>query len=219
MATTAATHPHSLLQPSWYGIDFSRRSSSQRPFSLALTSEARSHRSSASASDVGQAHYSATMGFIIRDNVPNQIQISSHSRPRTPLPEVTNRDPLTPVENDKNQGSPKRTNRFLTASLQRAKKKRSISSFFSSNGDALSIAMALDMVSTPIAAMVNDRPPSTPPAVTKRVSVVPEEMQSEERAARFQQKNQFLMKNGMKHHPYPHEAPYMQAYDSVLIDK
>jgi hypothetical protein len=126
------------------------------------------------------------------------------------------------MENDKDQGSPKRADRFLTTSLQRVKKKRSISGFFSSNGDAPSIAMALDMVSTPIVAMVNDHPLSAPPVMTKRVSVVPEgdtEMQSEEWVARFQPKTQFLMKHGMKHHPYPHEAPYMQAYDSVLLDK
>jgi hypothetical protein len=133
---------------------------------------------------------------------------------------VTNRDPLALVENVGDQGFPKRTNRW-----QRVKKKRSISSLFS-NGDAPSIAMALDMVSSPIVAMVNDRPASTSPVVSKRVSVVPEveteaetETQVEEKANRFQQKNHFLTKHGMKHHPYPHEAPYMQAYNPVLLDK
>jgi hypothetical protein len=215
MATTT-TRPLSL-QPSWYGIDLSRRSTDLRPLSLAFSSEPRRRRQSSSTS--GQAHHSATMGF----NLKGKVRRSSPSRPQTP--EMTNQGSHVLTENVNDQGSPKRTDRFLSSSssLRGVKKKRSITSFFP-NGDASSVGMALGMVSTPFITTINDRPASTPPTEKKRVSVVLEVadidgQNDEDGADEFQQKNHFLTKQGMKHHPYPHEAPYMQAYDPILLDK
>jgi hypothetical protein len=136
---------------------------------------------------------------------------------------MANQGPHVLTENVNDQGSPKRTNRFLSPSLRGVKKKRSITTFFP-NSDASSVGMALGMVSTPFITMISDRPASTPPTENKRVSVVPEVadidgQDDEEGADGFQQKSHFLTKQGMKHHPYPHEAPYMQAYDPVLLDK
>jgi hypothetical protein len=203
MATTTTTRPVSL-QPSWYGLDLSGRS---RPHSL--PSEPRSPRPSSSGS--GQTQHSTTMGFNLK--VPTLVRRSSPSRPRTPLPETTNRSSLDLVENADDQSSPKRSHRFRSTTFRGIKKKRSISAFFS-NGDASSVAVTHDT------AVV--RPASTPPMEYKRVSVLPEpdtSTQDEERTDGFQRKTHFLTRQGMKHHPYPHDAPYMQAYDPVLLDK
>ena len=35
----------------------------------------------------------------------------------------------------------------------------------------------------------------------------------------FPRRNRFVTRDGMRHHPYPEEAPYMQAYDPVLLEK
>lgn len=214
MATATRTRPPSLLQSSLYDIDFPRWPSSQRPISR----EPRSHNRSSSA--LADARPSATMGFSLKDKVPVAVRrSSSRSRSRMPLPEARNQGPLVLDH----QHSPKRSNRFLSTSLQKVKQKRSISGFFSSNSDSpSSITMALDMISTPLLAVVHDRPSSAPPIERKRVSAVLEadtELQNEEKADKFQLKNHFLTKHGRKHHPYPHEAPYMQAYDPVLLDK
>jgi hypothetical protein len=99
-------------------------------------------------------------------------------------------------------------------------KKRS--GLFSSDGDTSSISMALDIVSAPFVAMVHDRSASTPPIEKRRVSIIPEadtEAHDLDKACKFQPKNHFLTRHGMKHHPYPADAPYMQAYDPVLLDK
>jgi hypothetical protein len=206
MATTVSTRSLSFLQPFSYGTDF-RQASNQQPFSLTLSSDPRAHHRSPSR----DTHRAATMGFL-KDKVSVRARQSPH--PRTPPPEVTNR---ILVENA--DDSPKRPNRFLLPSLQRVKPKRSFSGLFSSNGDAPSIAMALDMISTPfIDGIVNSRPTSTPPAHHQRVSVIPE-AQYPAKEDKFQPQNHFLTKYGMKHHPYPHEVPYMQAYDPVLLDK
>lgn len=208
MAATVTTGLVSL-QPSWYGLDLSRRSLGNQPLSLAIPSEPRSRRRKSSGSD--QTPHSATMGFnLLKDKV---VRRASPSRPRTPLPETTKRGSLDLVENVDDQASPKRSHRFCPTTLRGIKKKRSVSTFFS-NGEASSVAATHD------AAMV--RPASTPPMENKRVSVLPEAdtaMQDEERTDGFQRKTHFLTRHGMKHHPYPHDAPYMQAYDPILLDK
>lgn len=202
---TSVTRPVSLL-PLPYGPG-SCGASTQRPFSLAFPNacEPRTRRRPTSASGSSDIHHSA-MGFNIKDRIPARIRKASGSRPGTPVPEVDNID-----END----SPQR-NRFLTGSLKRVKKKRSISSVFTINGDA-----AGGNISSPISVGA-DELASTPPLNIRRVSVVPEgdaERHVEESPDVFRKRDHFLTRRGMKHHPYPDEAPYMQAYDPILIDK
>lgn len=109
--------------------------------------------------------------------------------------------------------------RYFSGGLHRTKKKRSITSLFTAAEDD----RPLGTISSPALVTVNDQPVTAPPEETKRVSVVPEseaEIHDEDANSNgFQQRNRFIFKGGMKHHPYPDEAPYMQAYDPVLLDK
>jgi hypothetical protein len=155
------------------------------------------------------------MGINFKDKVPGLTRRTSKSKPRVPSPEVTNQDSqFLSKETD-----PKFGNRFLSGSLRRVKKKRSISSLFPpADGEVL-----LNIVST--------SPPISPvtiichqlsPLENRKMSVVLEAdagTQGEEKVDEFQRKNHFLIKSGMKHHPYSDEAPYMQAYDPILLDK
>ena len=53
-------------------------------------------------------------------------------------------------------------------------------------------------------------------------TVVPDgeaRVQEDGKADGFPRRNRFVTRDGMRHHPYPEEAPYMQAYDPVLLEK
>lgn len=120
---------------------------------------------------------------------------------------MTNQHPPVVVENADNQKH--NTRSFLT--------NLSISNFFSSNGNAPAPAMDPDVSLTPVINVTNDRPVSTSPIQ----SVVPDvdtEIWAKDRTDGFQLNSHFLTKHGSKHHPYPREAPYMQAYDPILLD-
>jgi hypothetical protein len=163
------------------------------------------------------------MGINLKDKVPGLTRRASKSKPRVLSPEVTtNRDSPPFVEKTDGGCSPKFGSRFLSGSLRRVKKKRSISSLFpSADGEVL--PLVLDIVTTsPPTSPTTDHLPPVPPLENRKMSVVPEavvETQDEERVDEFQRKNHFLIKSGMKHHPYTDEAPYMQAYDPILLDK
>lgn len=103
------------------------------------------------------------------------------------------------------------------------KKQRSTSGFVPSvDGNVPSLV--LDVTSPTIPTFpTNEHLPPVPPMPNKDMPVVLEAddvgTQDEEKVDKFQRKNHFLIKSGMKHHPYPDEAPYMQAYDPILLDK
>lgn len=219
MATVAATRPASVASQSSFYPNFSRPSSIIHTNSSLSVPTASSSRLRTSISSGN-----LSMGFSnMRDKVPARIRRPSYSRPRTPLPEeVASRGPVVVVEDT----SPKRSSGFLSGGLRTLQKKRSVSNLFPSqtysnaspvSPDYRSIATSTSAGSLTLSATL------VPPKTKKRVSIVPE-VEAEEMHERgtppiFERKTHFVTKGGMKHHPYPEEAPYMQAYDPILLDK
>lgn len=208
MAATSTPPPFSLLPPSTYGPN------PLGPFSFSFTFPSHHGTTTRHRPPV----VLDLMG--LKDKVPALIRRSSTSKP---LPEATDRGSLPAVEKIDSVNSPRLSCRFLSGSLRRSKKKRSISSLFQVvSGDVQPIV--LDSIPTPHSDTDLLSAP-VPPVEKKTVSVVLEEeevtseSQEEVKVDGFQRKNHFLTKSGMKHHPYPEDAPYMQAYDPILLDK
>ena len=54
----------------------------------------------------------------------------------------------------------------------------------------------------------------------RRVSLIPESgVELDDPIDGFHPRPYFLTKQSRKHHPYPSEAPYMQGYDNLLLEK
>lgn len=214
MAATTSPPPYYLLPPATYGpIPVG-------PFLPPYpSSRGRSRRRPSTSSGIPDH----TMGINFKDKLPGLTRSASKSKLRVPSPEVsTNRDSPSTVEKKDGGYSPKFGSRFLSGSLRRVKKKRSISSLFpSADGEVLPFVLDIVTVPSPISPTFDHLPPVQPLEIRKMSVVLEADVgaQDEEKVDEFQRKNHFLIKSGMKHHPYTHEAPYMQAYDPILLDK
>lgn len=100
----------------------------------------------------------------------------------------------------------------------KVKPKRSLASLLTM-GDGLPTSFHEPPSSEPAASTTSSAPESKDGANRGIEEIEGEEEVVGEPVERFQPRDRFRTKQGMTLHPYPQEAPYMQAYDPVLLDK
>ena len=117
--------------------------------------------------------------------------------------------PLAPINSatDPNQESPKREG--VIRSLLRKKKK---STLFPPDIDPFTLGLSHRVPTDDMAPQTQQSPAfSLPP---------PRSSPRDPSVDAFEQQDRFVVRRGMKHHPYPRDdAPYMLAYDRTLLDK
>ncbi|KAH7922802.1 hypothetical protein BV22DRAFT_1016579 [Leucogyrophana mollusca] len=127
------------------------------------------------------------------------------SKPHKNVSDAEPRQPLPPVNGASEQESPK-PKRFLGA-LPRTKKKKSMGTLH---------PPLIDVV--PFPRELRPRGNSGAGAETDMLFVGAED-HDDKPSKVFEARDHFARRRGMMHHPYPHdEAPYMQAYDPILME-
>ena len=203
--TTATAQPVSTSRPlSFNFVEHSLRrpnSSSHLRKSRVLPSRPKS-----SSARLSEMNSFGTMSLFLSEKSPVATGGTS-STPSSARRDVYNRELI--FEDGKiDDDEISKRGRFLTGSLRIVKNKRSPSH--------------LNRSASSSATYSTTNRPNTALSIEKRVSVVPEgegREQEDTKADGFPHRNRFVTKDGMRHHPYPDEAPYMQAYDPVLLEK
>lgn len=173
----------------------------------------------------------SSMGFSFKDRTKEVKEIQKEQgRPRKMSDSVktsgnTAVRPLSPLNSSATSSTDRPSSIFTLHKPKGLKKKRSLASLLSaaseSNIGSTSVTQSTSSpgalgssplgTSTPITASpVDERPNSGGDAVRKPLRK-PEN--------KFVRKNTWLKRENMKVHPYPLEAPYMQAYDPILLEK
>lgn len=169
----------------------------------------------------------SSMGFSFKDRTK---EVKEQGRPRKMSDSVkisgnTTVRPIPPLNSSVTSSIDRPSSIFTLHKPKGLKKKRSLASLLSaaseSNVGTTPITQSTSTsgapgssplgTSTPITASPEDEGPNSGDVVIRKPLRKPDN--------NFVRKNTWLKRENMKVHPYPLEAPYMQAYDPILLEK